>query len=296
MMTFTAMRLSSAAKTLIIGLAVTLLSACSLVRVSYDNGPALAVWRLDTYLDLDAEQEAAARALLGDWFAWHRATQLPVYAGTLATWRERAGGEVSGEEVCRWTTQVREWLWTATEQALPAGAQLLPTLRPAQIDHLAREMASKLAEDRRERAMPSAEERRAAALERALDRAEQLYGRLDAGQRRLLAEGVAAAPSDAVGWLDDRERRQQRFLAELRQARTVADEPARLAALRSAVQRLSQPADAEAAARQARWQAHGCEMSARLHASTTPAQRQHLRERLSAWEEDLRALAGRAES
>jgi hypothetical protein len=32
-------------------------------------------------------------------------------------------------------------------------------------------------------------------------------------------------------------------------------------------------------------------MSARLHASTSAAQRQHLKERLSAWEEDLRALA-----
>lgn len=294
MITFTAMRLSSAAKRLIIGVAVVTLSACSLVRVSYDNGPALAVWRLDSYLDLDTEQEAAARALLGEWFAWHRATQLPVYARTLATWRDRAGGEVGGDEICRWSGQVREWLWTATERALPAGAQLLPTLRPAQIDYLAREMAGKLAEDRRERAMPSVEERRAAALERAIDRAEQLYGTLDASQRRLLADGVAAAPSDAVGWLDDRERRQQRFLAELRQARTVADPAARLAALRGAVQRLNQPADEAAAARQARWQAHGCEMSARLHASTTPAQRQHLRERLSAWEEDLRALAGRA--
>ena len=291
MMTFTAMRLSSAAKRLIIGLAVVVLSACSLVRVSYDNGPALAVWWLDGYLDLDDAQEAAARSLLRDWFAWHRGTQLPEYARWLATWRERAGSEVSGEEVCRWTMQAREALWTATERALPAGAQMLPTLKPAQLDHLVAEMADKLADERRERAQPSAEARRAAALERAVDRAEQLYGTLTDAQQRLLAEGLARSPMDAARWLDDREQRQRRFVDELRRARTLTDDAARLAALRVAARALSQPGDAEAAALQARWQAHGCEMSARLHASTTPAQRQHLRERLSAWEEDVRALA-----
>jgi hypothetical protein len=52
-----------------------------------------------------------------------------------------------------------------------------------------------------------------------------------------------------------------------------------------------QPADAETAALLARRQAQGCALTARLHASSTAAQRQHLRERLGAWEEDLRALA-----
>lgn len=286
------MRLSSAAKRFIIGLAVVLLSACSLVRVSYDNGPALAVWWLDGYLDLDDTQEASARTLLRDWFAWHRSTQLPAYAGWLATWRERAGGEVSAEEVCRWTAQARDAIWTATERALPAGAQLLPTLRPAQIDHLVAEMADKLADERRERAQPLPEARRAAALERAVDRAEQLYGTLTEAQQRLLADGLARSPMDAARWLDDREQRQRRFVDELRRARAIADDGARLAALREAARALSQPADAGAAALQARWQTHGCDMSARLHATTTPAQRQHLRERLSAWEEDVRALAG----
>lgn len=294
MMTFTAMRLSSAAKTLIIGVALAALSACSLVRVSYDNGPALALWWLDGYLDLDDAQETAARPLLREWFAWHRATQLPQYARWLATWRERTGDDVNAAEICRWSAQARDALWTATERALPAGAQLLPTLKPAQLDYLAAEMADKLADERRKRAQPSVVERRAAALERAIDSAEELYGALNDAQRRLLAEAVARSPMDAVRWLDDRERRQRRFVDDLRRARTLPDEAARLVALRTAAQALSQPSDADTAALQARWQAQGCEVSARLHATTTPAQRQHLRERLSAWEEDVGALVSRA--
>ncbi len=291
MMTLTAMRLSSAIQKFIIGLAVVTLTACSMARLGYQNGPALALWWIDGYLDLDDAQEAEARPLVRDWFAWHRGTQLPQYTRWLAVWRERAGGEVSAEEVCRWTTQVREALWTATEQALPAGARLLPTLKPAQVEHLAAEMADKLADERRERAPPSAEARRAAALERAIDRAEQLYGTVTDAQQRLLAEGVARAPMDAVQWLEDREQRQRRFVEALRAARSITEAGARLVALRGAANTLAQPADAQSAALQTRWQTHGCEMSARLHASTSPAQRQHLRERLSAWEEDLRALS-----
>jgi hypothetical protein len=291
MITFTAMRLSSAAKRLIIGIAVVALSACSLVRVSYDNGPALALWRLDAYLNLDSTQEAAARPLLRDWFAWHRATQLPDYARWLATWRERAGGEVSADEVCRWTELTRERLWTAIEAALPAGAQLLPGVTAAQWTHLERELANRLVEDRGMLAPASADERRARALERSIDRAESFYGTITEAQRRLLVEGLAASPMDISRWLDDRERRQRRFVAALRAAQGETDTARRQVGLRQAALALIQPADPETAALQARWQAHGCALSARLHASTSPAQRQHLKERLSAWEEDLRALA-----
>lgn len=291
MIRFTAMPWSFAVKALIIGIAVLALGACSLVRVSYGNGPALASWWLDGYLDLDEAQEAAARPLLRDWFAWHRATQLPDYVRWLATWRERAGGEVNADEICRWTDLARDRLWTAVEAALPAGAKLLPGITPAQWTHLANKLADRLAEERDKLAPPSAEARRTRALERAVDRAESFYGPIDEAQRRLLADGLADAPMHVQRWLDDRERRQQRFVAALRAAQAEPDAMRRLAALRQATQALMQPADAETAALLARRQAQGCALTARLHASSTAAQRQHLKERLGAWEEDLRALA-----
>lgn len=209
----------------------------------------------------------------------------------LATWRERAGGEAGADEICRWTDLARERLWTAVEAALPAGAQLLPGITPAQWTHLAHKLADRLAEERDKLAPPSAEARRARALERSVDRAESFYGQIGEAQRRLLADALADAPMDIQRWLDERERRQQRFVATLRTAQAEPDATRRLAALRLAAQALMQPADAQAAALQARRQAQGCALTARLHASSTPAQRQHLQGRLSAWEEDLRALA-----
>lgn len=291
MITFTAMRWSIAAKTLIIGVALLALSACSLVRVSYDNGPGLVSWWLDGYLNLDDAQKEAVRPLLREWFAWHRSAELPGYARQLAQWKARAAGEVSADELCAWSEQVRRRFDVALDHALPGAAQLLPSVTPAQWARLEQKLAEKLADERRERAQPVLAERRAAALERSIERAEEFYGALTAAQKQILNDAVASAPMDAARWLDDREKRQRRFVAGLRRAQQEADPGRRQAALAQAVQGLSEPADAETAALQARWQAHGCTFSARLHATTTPAQRRHLQERLGAWEEDLRALA-----
>lgn len=293
MMTFTAMRSSfpAAAKTLIIGVALFALTACSLVRVSYDNGPGLVSWWLDGYLHLDDAQKDAARPLLRDWFAWHRSTELPVYARQLAQWKVRAAGEVSADELCAWSELVRERMNLALDRAVPAAARLLPSITPPQWAQLEKALAEKLADERKKRAQPAIAERRAAALERAIDNAEQYYGSLTAAQRQLLVEAVANSPMDAGRWLDDREKRQRRFVAALRRAQQEADAGRRQAAVAQAFQLLLQPADADAAALQARWQQHGCSTSAKLHATTTPAQRRHLQERLGSWEEDLRALA-----
>lgn len=291
MITFTAMRRSSPVKLLIIGLAAWLLAACSAVRLGYDNGPSLALWWLDGYLDLNRQQEASARPLLDDWFNWHRSTQLPDYAQWLVTWKARAGGSVSGDEVCRWADVARERLMNAVDRALPAAAQLLPAVEPAQWLFLEKRFSERAKELRQDYSQASREARLEASLDRAIGRSEEFYGSLSAAQKQLLADGLAASTRDAEQWLGERESRQRELLQSLRRVQQEADLGRRTAALRVTMLRFMRLPDGDYGERQARWQAQGCELSARLHNSTTPKQRQHLRERLGAWEEDLRALA-----
>lgn len=286
MITLSAMPRLVAVKTFIIGVAL-LLSGCSAVRLGYDNGPSLTLWWLDRWLDLNRNQEARARPLVEDWFAWHRSTQLPDYAQWLATWQQRAGGPVTAEEVCRWTDVARERFATALDRAVPPAAELLPLLEPAQWAHLERRLAERAKQMREEFAQTDPKARAAAALDRALDRSEQFYGALTDAQRKLLADGLAQQAVAPEEWLAGREARQAELLQSLKRAQQEPDTARRAAALRSALQRWTRPGDE----RSQRWQAQGCELTARLHNSTTPAQRQHLRERLGAWEEDLRALA-----
>lgn len=268
-----------------------LLGGCSAARLGYENGPSLALWWLDGYLDLKRPQEQRLKPPLAEWFAWHRATQLPDYAQWLATWGARASGPVSGEEICRWGDVARDRLAIAVDRALPAAAELLPLVEPAQWQYLEKRLAERLAEQRKEFASGTREEREAASLERSIARGESFYGPLNPAQQRLLAERLAAQPLDADAWLNDRQARQRELVQALRRAQQEPDVPRRLAALKSAVQRFTRAPDGDYGPRQARWQQQGCELTAALHNSTTPAQRQHLKDRIGAWEEDVRALA-----
>lgn len=264
-----------------------LLSGCSAVRLGYDNGPSLALWWLDGYLDLNRAQEARARPALEDWFAWHRSTQLPEYARWLATWKQRAGGTVTGEEICRWSEIAGEKVKLAMERAVPAAAELLPLIEPAQWQHLEKRQAERNAELRQTHAQPQRDVRIEGALDRSIERGEQFYGSLTPAQKKMLLDGILGQPMQAEDWLDAREQRQKELLQQLRRAQQEPDPGRRTVALQATLERYTRPGDE----RQARWQSYGCELTARLHNSTSAKQRQHLKERLSAWEEDLRALA-----
>ena len=267
-----------------------MLTACSAARLGYNNGPALGVWWLDGYLDLDDDQEALARQSLKTWFDWHRSTQLPDYAQWLATWVSRAEGEVTGAEVCQWTELGRDRMQVAADRAAHDLSPLLSSIRPAQWAYLEREMAERLTERREEMSADDPQRRQAASLDRAVERGESFYGSLTPAQRKLLASRLASSPLNTTAWLNERERRQSAFMQGLRQAQTLPADR-RGAELKRVMQQFLRPPDGEYAVLQARWQAHTCQTSAELHNSASPQQRQHLRERLSGWEEDLRVLA-----
>ena len=59
------------------------LTGCSAVRFGYNQAPELVYWWLDGYADFDDPQSRRVRDMLGQWFGWHRRTQLPDYANLL---------------------------------------------------------------------------------------------------------------------------------------------------------------------------------------------------------------------
>ncbi len=281
-------------KALIIGVALLALGACSTVRLAYNNGPGLALWWLDDWLDLDDQQQNALRPGLEHWFAWHRAHELPAYAALLAEWRASADGKLTGAQICGWSDTVRQRLWTALDAALPAASAWLPNLTEAQWRHLAERQAGRIADLREEYLQDDPDERLQARLKRSVDRAEDLYGPLERSQLAMLAAAALDPAVDPAAWLNDREARQQALTRGLREVQRIADPAQRLTALRSTARRYWDRPAGEAGEREARFQALGCEATARLHNSATPAQLEHLRHRLAGWEEDMRALAARA--
>lgn len=265
---------------------------CSALRLTYNQGPMLAYWWLDGYADFSAEQAPRVRAALADWFAWHRATQLTDYARALSAVRAQAVNLVTATQVCNEIDAWQQRLQRAFDHAVPAVARQMRTMSSAQIDHLERRQAAKHDERVADYQQASATERRKAAFQRALDRAEPLYGTLDEAQRKLLTEALADSPFNAELWLAELQLRHAEVVRSLRQWHAErADAATVQAGLRrlAAETRHSPRADYRAYAR--RVSHANCALMAQLHNSTTAAQRQHAIERLQGWEDDLRALA-----
>ena len=140
-----------------------------------------------------------------------------------------------------------------------------------------------------------AQAREKESVKRAVDRAEQLYGSLEANQVLLIARGVAASPFNPEAWIAERRRRQQDTMQTLRRlVAQKADRDTRQAALRALLSRTERSPDPEYRAYQAKLTQYNCGFAAQIHNATTAAQRQKARDRLKGWEEDLRALAAPA--
>jgi hypothetical protein len=267
-----------------------LLASCGTLRLAYGQADELAYWWLDGHVDFDSEQTRQARDGIAHWFAWHRRSQLPEYATLLERAAADAAADTTPERACAWFTALRERADTAVRQALPAAARVVVTLRPEQLEQLARKHAEVADAARADYLQPDAAERRAAALKRAADNAERVYGRLDAAQRERIAETVAASPFDAERWLAERLRRQN----DLRQALAglVGTSPSAAEAALADVWRRVQRSPDEGYQRYAQaLERYNCEAAARLHNSTSAAQRAVAQQRLRDWQADLRLLA-----
>lgn len=275
----------------IIGLALALLAGCSALRLGYDRGPLLARWWLDRYVDFEDTQLPVVKDGLGQWFAWHRSSQMPEYAQLLARMREEAAQPATAEQMCRWGDELRRRAVVATEALLPQAARVVPLLTPAQIDELQQRFDKRNADFRKKVVQPKVEERRRESVKRTVERIEDFYGRLDASQRQLVAASLEASPFDADGWYARRQDQQREVVATLRRLQAErADRERALVALRALHARLTEPPAADPQSAEQRLLRHNCEFAARLHNTTSAAQRQHLRDKLGGWEADVRVL------
>jgi uncharacterized coiled-coil protein SlyX len=288
------MRVTRAIRWPIIGvllLAAALLGGCSVLRVTYEQADHLLLWRLDGYVDFDERQTPRAREAIDGWLRWHRATQLPDYAALLARARRDVEHPATPEAMCSWFDEGRRRLRVAVEQALPAIADHVMTMTPAQFRHMEQRFAKGNDEVRADYLQADLAERQRIAAKRTAERFEMLYGTLDDAQREQVARAVVASPFDPQRWLDERIARQREVLATL--PALVAEGATRdavLAALRRLVAHVERsPRDAYRVYQQ-RLIDYNCAFAAQLHNATSAAQRQAAAARLKGWEDDLRAL------
>jgi Family of unknown function (DUF6279) len=269
------------------------LAGCSALRLVYSQADEVAYWWLDGYVDFDDGQSPVARKAIASWFAWHRRTQLPDYAALLGRAAIDVGQDMTPAQACGWFEQMRSRADAAVEQLLPDAAALAASLTPEQTAHLQRKQAKTNKEFRDDFLQPDGAERLRKSVDRAVDRIEQLYGRLSDTQRQQVRQRVAASPFDAAAWGAERERRQRDLLQTLAQLHSSpAGVGGGTALLRGYWQRsTSQSPDVAYAAYQQRLEAYNCEFFAEFHNQTSPEQRREAQRRLRGWESDFLRLS-----
>jgi len=279
------------------GLALAmLLSSCGFaIRLGYNQGSSLAFRWLDGYAEFDDAQSLAVRTALDDWFAWHRRTQLPDYADLLAKAGVEMQGNLSAERTCAWAHDLRARFDTGLERAMPALSAILPTLKPAQIAHIEQRNEKRNGEYRDDFLQRDPAKRRKEAVKREIERAEDLYGRLDATQRAFVVRHVEQSPWDGELSYAERLRRQQDAVQAMRRmAAGPATREQAEAEIRAYVQRIDRSPNEAYRAYAQRLTDHNCEFAAALHNLTSAEQRQRAVKKLRGYEQDARILAAEA--
>ena len=289
------------ALTLWLAAAALLLGACSTTRLAYNRAPTFAYWWLDGYVDFTDAQSPVARADIDRFFAWHRGTELPLYAQRLSRWQTLAQKDLGTEQACHEFEAVRASVNRMSERALAPLTTLALQLTPAQLDHMQRHQTKSDQSFEKDFLRGTPAQRLERRFERAIDRYESLYGPLTEPQRRQLRTRLLQSPWDPQRTRAERQRRQAVLLQVVRevQASHASDfaaggarlpPPEAVAVLRNGWQRLlDSPAPGDATYNAALVN-DGCAQFAALHNSTSAEQRAHAVGVLKGYEGDLRAL------
>jgi hypothetical protein len=197
-------------------LATLALAGCSFLQLAYRNMDWFLLWRIDGYFDLTGAQRDRVREELKRALEWHRQAELPRYRAFVADLQTRVGRGLAAEDVRFAMDGWRAFLASIVDRVAPRIAEVLTELSPEQVDRYAREWADeheKMVEEQFPKDPHLRAERR---WRRAVDRFEEVVGKLSAEQRALVRERLATAPDSNPIWLAHREKQQARLLELLR--------------------------------------------------------------------------------
>jgi hypothetical protein len=273
-------------------LLVVALQACTGIKLGYNNAVDLATWWLDGYVDFTAAQSQQVREDLRQLQLRNRQQDLPDYAQTLRQAQTLAARDLDAVQVCAMRTTVRGYIDALLVGAEPVATNLVQTMTPAQITVLERKYAKTNADYRSDWLALTPTEVHQKRFDKALDRAEMVYGRMDGVQKGLIRQQVEQSRFDPQQVQAERLRRQADTLQTLRklQRDTVTSTDTRNA-VRSLMERTLQSPQPDYHAYAQAMALQDCQAIAIVHNSTTPKQREAAVQWLAGYEQSLRELA-----
>jgi hypothetical protein len=272
---------------------LVLTSACSMVRVGYNQLDTIAAWMADDYFDLDPQQRHQFSARFQRLHEWHRYEQLPEYAAFLGETRRRLQRGLERDDVVWVIDGVRARYRTIARRGAEDAAALLATVAPAQLDALRRQWDKDNTRYVRDYALDGAnEDRRRARLRRSIDRIRDWTGSITREQEARIAAMIEAMPDVAQLRHEDRIRRQREFLSLM----ALRGDPAVFASrVRHWLLDWEEGRDPEYDRRYRQWLEMRVQMMVAVDRMLTPEQRANVVARLQRHIEDFRTLSQRAD-
>jgi Family of unknown function (DUF6279) len=267
------------------------LSGCSTIKVVYNNSEDLMYWWLDSYANLQGEQKQFTRDALTDLQRWHRQQQLPEYVALLKRMQTMAPNDITPAQVCAVTEDMKTSFVTLLRFVEPANTKLAVQLKPEQLVSIRKRFDKTNTTWKEDWLDPNAEDRLSYRTKQATNRLEDFYGRLDKPQRDVLHKWLSESIFDPKLSYAERERRQADSMQTFQR---MAQEGGATAQAQSMLRGLTErsfnsPNERYRAYNRELWN-ENCEGFAKLHNSTTPAQRQRMVEALRGYEQDFKTL------
>jgi len=272
--------------------ALVLLGGCSTLKLVYNQADEAAYWWLDNYVDVTDKQKTLVKDTLRQLHLWHRQTELPEYVALLQKVRAMAPNDIQPEQVCAITQDMQNGLVRILHQVEPEATQLISQLSDAQLQRV-RKKYDKLNQEWREDYWDGSEEKRLRYRNKQLlNRLEDFYGSLDTPQREVVQQWLLKSTFNPATSFKERQRRQAEALQTFSRIAHGGSQPinALQPQVRAWVDRSFTSPDEAFHAYSQTLKQENCEGFAKVHNSTTRAQRERLAENLRNYENIVQSL------
>jgi hypothetical protein len=272
---------------------MTVLAACSSLRLAYNNGDTLLYWWIDGYVDLTSDQKSVVKEDIDKLFHWHRKTQLNDYAQILQTAQRQLAAGVTQADLQTDFDEIKKRTEALLLKATPELAELARSLQPDQIATLERKFAANNAEFRKKNMRGDREAQQTFRYKKSMEQFELWFGSFSSEQEAQIRKASDARPLDNNIWLDERMRRQNNILAAVRRVQSEklgkeATQTLIQGLIKDGFQRL------ETSERKAFFDSYeeaNLKLVLTVIQLATPAQKAHAQRRMQGWIDDFRSLA-----
>ena len=275
---------------------MTVLAACSSLRLAYNNGDTLLYWWLDGYVDLNSDQKGFVQKEIDKLFSWHRKTQLNDYIQILQTTQKQLAGNPTAADLQTTFDDVKDRTQKLLLRAAPELAELATSLEPEQIDTLEKKFASNLDDFRKKNMKGDKEAQQKFRYKKSMEQFELWFGNFSSEQEAQIRQASDARPLNNEIWLNERKRRQNAILTLVRKVQQEklskeATIPLINKLIKDSFNRLENSENKQFFEESEKG---SLQLILTVIKIATPEQKAHAQKRMQGWINDFRSLAAEA--